>query len=95
MAGWIKSVAAGDVENGKLYFIGLKPKWKYGGWQFWGEWLNGKQKWTVKPGIAVQCTGGDKLRELLTQKAAEGVMAVEVPKDADRRWRARDAKRQR
>jgi hypothetical protein len=40
----------------------------------------------------MKCEGGDKLRKLLAEKAADGVMAVEVPSDADKRWRARRAK---
>lgn len=89
---WIKPVAVADVQNGKLYFVGLKPKWKYGVWQFWSEYLNGKTGWSIKPGIAMQCKGGDKLRKLLTEKASDGVIAIEVPKDADKRWRARKEK---
>ena len=90
---WIKPVAAADVQDGKLYFVGLKPKWKYGAWEFWSEGLNGKQRWSIKPGIAMKCVGSDKLRALLAEKAADGVMAIEVPKDAEKRWRARSAKR--
>lgn len=89
---WKKGVAAADVQNGKVYFVGLKPKWKHGAWEFWSEGLNGKQRWSIKPGIAMRCEGSDKLRKLLTEKAADGVMAVEVPKGADKRWRARRAK---
>lgn len=95
MPSWIKPVTATDVQDGKLYFVGLKPQWKYGGWQFWSEGLDGKQRWSVKPGIAMQCVGSDKLRHLLTEKRGSGVIAIEVPKDADKRWRARSAKRRR
>lgn len=90
MSSWIKAVAPDDVQDGKSYFIGLAPKWKYGTWAFWSEWLNGKRAWSEKPGIALQYVGSDELRKLLTEK---GVMAVEVPEDAARRWRKRQPKR--
>lgn len=91
MAGWIKAVPVGDVQDGTLYFVGRPPKWKYGTWAFWSEWLNGKRAWSEKPGIALQYEGGDGLRKLLAERP--DCMAVEVPKDADRRWRKRRAKR--
>jgi hypothetical protein len=90
MSNWIRPVAPADVEDGRPYFIGLPPKWKYGTWAFWSEWLNGKRAWSEKPGIALQYEGGEELRKLLTEK---GVMAVEVPKDADTRWRKRRSRR--
>ena len=90
MSNWIKAVTPDEVQDGKLYFIGMPPKWKYGAWEFWSEWLNGKRAWSIKPGIALQYEGSDELRKLLTEKE---LMAVEVPKDADTRWRARRSKR--
>ena len=84
---WIKPVPLSEVRDGALYFIGLPPKWKYGTWAFWSEWLNGKRAWSEKPSIALQYEGGDELRQLLTKHA--DVTAVEVPKDADKRWRKR------
>jgi hypothetical protein len=86
MSSWIKPVAPNEVQDGKLYFIGMPPQWEYGVWEFWSKWLNGKRAWSGKPGIALQYEGGDELRKLLIEK---GVMAVEVPKDADTRWRSR------
>lgn len=91
MSNWIKPVATSDVENGTLYFVGMPPKWKYGTWAFWSEWLNGRRAWSEKPGIALQYEGGDGLRKLLTERA--DCIAVEVPKDADKRWRRRRARR--
>ena len=91
MSNWIKPVPLNEVQDGTLYFIGLPPQWKYGTWAFWSEWLNGKRAWSEKPGIALQYEGGDGLRKLLKERG--DVMAVEVPKDADKRWRKRRAKR--
>lgn len=90
MSSWLP-VACTDVQDGRLYFIGLPPKWKYGIWAFWSEWLNGKRTWSEKPGIALQYEGGNALRQLL--KDRPDVAAVEVPKDADKRWRKRSRKR--
>lgn len=91
MASWIKPVALSDVQDGKLYFVGMPPKWEFGTWAFWSEGLNGKQSWTEKPGIALRFEGGDELRRVLRDRP--DVISVEVPKDADKRWRARRPKR--
>lgn len=87
MAGWVKVVEVAGVEEGKAYFIALRPKTPMASYRFWAKGLNGKHLWSEKPGIAVRAAGNDQLRQLL--KDRPDCVAVLVPADADTRWRRR------
>lgn len=58
---------------------------------FYSRGLNGKNLWSVKPGIAIQAYGGEQLVTTFAKNKAKGIelVAIEVPADADKRWRAR------
>lgn len=73
-----------DVVNGRLYFICTKLP--MGVTEYYSEWKNGKKAFSSKPGIALQYEGCDKLRDLVE---AGKFFLVEVPSDADKRWRRR------
>lgn len=84
MQSWVKIVPTAEVKDGAQYFIG-----KIVGPGVWlhARGLNGKLQWSEKPGIAIRCEGSDKFRAYLAENT--GCVAVEVPADADKRWRAR------
>ncbi len=88
MANWIREVEASDVVDGAAYFVAKRPHdCDCKTWYFFAENRAGKRMMSIKPGIAMQFNGDDKLRELL--KAQADLVAVAVPADADKRWRAR------
>ena len=87
MASWVKAVYLSDVVDGKLYFIGLRPVSRLAPWMFYSEDKSGKRRFTVKPGIAIRYRGGDELRKAVASRS--DCCCVEVPEDADKRWRAR------
>lgn len=89
MPEWVKAVEADNVQDGKIYFIGRRSETHVGIQLFWSRPLRGKDQWTVKPGIALRYTGDDDFRELLRKNPV--AVAVEVPANADQRWRARKA----
>ncbi len=88
MKSWIKVVPIDQLEPTGEYFIakpvGVPP---HEGMLFYGRGLNGKNTWTTKPGIAIRVYGNEKLVQALN--ANPGIVAVKVPPDADKRWRAR------
>lgn len=92
MKNWDKtSVEPDKIETGRLYFLARKPVWKYGALVYAARGLNGKFCWSVKPGIANKYEGSEALKtELLTNP---DLIAIAVPPDADKRWRARRYKR--
>ena len=89
MASWIKEVSLAQLQEGQTYFLAKKWESKCAGtsYMFHSRLLNGKAQWSSKPGIAVRCVANDKLREILTEHA--DYVAVEIPVDADKRWKAR------
>lgn len=89
MSNWVKTVEVDDVQDGKTYFIGRRLESNAVGQLFWSRPLRGKDQWTVKPGIALRYTGDDDFREVLRKNPI--AVAIEVPANADRRWRARKA----
>ena len=87
---WIKFCPDSEIVEGKEYFIGRhrNPGNQYlESCDFLGRGLNKKVLWTQKPGIAIRAVGGEALREYLKRDAR--FKAVEIPEDADKRWRAR------
>ena len=84
-------VEAEDIETGKLYFLAMKPVWEYGETLYASRGLNGKFCWAGKPGIANKYAGSEELKAEL--KAKPDLIAIAVPPDADKRWRARKHKR--
>lgn len=96
MQKWIKAVEATNIEEGKIYFFAKT----YGrGFDFWSQWKNGRKCWSGKPGIAMRFQGGTDFRADIERNQkkfdaemgdkAPKFMAIEVPADADKRWRAR------
>lgn len=87
MPDWIKPAEAHEIIDGKVYFIAQRPLSRVGAWSFYSESKNGKLSFTRKPGIAIQYIGSEDLRNAISGK--DGICCVEVPSNADKRWRAR------
>jgi hypothetical protein len=87
MQKWIKPVEADEIVDGKVYFVARVPESRLAPWMFYSD-RNVKAEWVMKPGIATQFIGAEPLREKLRGTAGICV-AVEVPADASKRWRAR------
>lgn len=90
---WIKKVPLSEIKEGALYFIGMNPGGSAQVW-FWSQYLSGKETWSGKPGIAIRYKGGPALVAMMKENG-EKYFAVEVPADADKRWRARKPPRRR
>lgn len=77
-----------ETKPEKAYFI---ARGSPGRMMFYSRYLSGKHAWSVKPGIAIQAYGGEQLVKTFEKNKANGIelVAVEVPADADKRWRAR------
>lgn len=84
---WIKEVPVSDIAPDKTYFIAMHPGGGSSVW-FWSQYLSGKENWSSKPGIAMRFRGGPALVAEITKREGK-LFAVEVPGDADKRWRAR------
>lgn len=93
MPSWIKEVPVAEIVEAKTYFIARK--WIPGNshtpsYLFHSRLLNGKSDWTSKPGIGIHYVGGAALMEELLKDRGEVVLvAIEVPADASKRWKAR------
>jgi hypothetical protein len=81
-----KEVSQSDIQDGQSYFLARKIKTSI--W-FWSQPKNGPEKWTSKPGIAVHFVGGDDLRKVFDKNRQVEMVAIEVPSDHAKRWRAR------
>ncbi len=55
---------------------------------FWCRYLSGKEQWSSKPGIAIRFVGDAAFVKKLSEYNGQ-LVAIEVPSDADKRWRAR------
>lgn len=77
-------IEAADIQEGVLYFIAFRNSFPR---EYAAQGLNGKFRWSIKPGIACRYEGGEALRRELAAKP--NLVAVAVPADADQRWRAR------
>ncbi len=104
MAAWIKEVPTDQLDPSKEYFVSLVRT--YGpantkSYEFWSQPLRGKECWSGKPGIACRYLGDERLVKFITRnndtmdKSFQQLVAVEVPADADKRWRARKPPRRR
>lgn len=93
MQTWIRVVTSAEAKAGVKYFIGkhLNPGHPYHEQMlFLSRGLNRKLCWSGKPGIALVFEGGQAREEALHQSNEKfQAVLVEVPADADRRWRAR------
>lgn len=93
MQKWIKFVPRDQLIDGAEYFLGRhrnKGDPYHEDVDFLGKGLNGKQQWTCKPGIAIRAICNEKFRKTLEENP--DLVAVEIPKDAATRWKARKRK---
>lgn len=88
---WIKVVALDALDPAKSYFISLRHHDAHGRphYTFYSSYLSGRTTWSTKPGIAIQYQGGDTLRNDILKNNHLDLVALEVPADADKRWKAR------
>lgn len=85
---WIVECPPEKLSPDKVYF--LARRWVTCGskhYDFYLEWGNGTNKWGGKPSIAVRFRGNDAFKKILSQQ--KDFVALEVPADADKRWKAR------
>ena len=88
MQSWAKIVPIGEIKDGQHYFVGkVFGGGVYAGLEFHVRGLNKKLMWGGKPGIAVRYEGSANFREYMAKST--DCVAVEVPTDADTRWKAR------
>lgn len=87
MSNWIKYAEIDDIQENKEYFIGRRKENNCVGNLFWSRPLRGKDQWTVKPGIAIKYSGSEDFKEMLRKNPI--AIAIEVPANSDKRWRAR------
>jgi hypothetical protein len=87
MPKWVKSVEYHEIVDDVAYFLALRPVTEMGQWMFYSELKNGKRQFSLKPGLAIKFIGSEKLR--CTLKDRPELCAVEVPPNADRKWRSR------
>jgi hypothetical protein len=90
MQGWIEFVPMEQLVDGETYFIGRhlnKGDAYHESCMLIGRGLNGKLCWTHKPGIAIRSVCNAEFRELLNKHPDWSV--VRIPRDADKRWKAR------
>ncbi len=86
---WEKEVPIDDIKDDGDYFIAKFNDFSgHRNYMYLARGLNKKLCWSVKPGIAIRYVGGDGLKEHLAKNNGAHV-ALEVPKDADKRWKAR------
>ena len=88
MSDWPKQVPVEQTSEDKLYFI-ARTFSQGRGFDYWSLYLSGKEGWSVKPGIAMRFYGGAALVKTFAKNPQANLVAIEVPADADKRWRAR------
>lgn len=88
---WIVEVPLDKLDPSKDYFVARR--WldsnKRPCYEFYSRLLNGKDTWSGKPGIAIRYPGKPELKAAILKNSHVELIAVEVPSDADKRWRAR------
>ena len=88
MSEWIKQIPVAETKEDKSYFIARSYN-NGKSFDFWSCYLNGKENWSIKPGIAIRYHGGESLIRTFAKNPQAELIAIEVPADADKRWRAR------
>lgn len=89
---WVVVVKPEDLDPTKEYFLMIIWVGGHGlrSWSVYSRLLNGEKSFTSKPGIGVRFSANGAKDTLQRNKhKIEGLVAVEVPADADKRWRAR------
>lgn len=90
-ASWIKKVPVAETTEEGTYFI-AKQNGTSGSYFFWSTYLSGKEGWSVKPGLGNRYKGGASLARMFGKNSGMNLVAIEVPPDADKRWKARRPK---
>lgn len=86
MSAWIKVVPVADLDAGKQYFLSRQPANEQAPRLLYARDIRGKTVMSEKPGIAIRFSA-DEIADVLQKHA--GNEAVEVPADADTRWKRR------
>jgi hypothetical protein len=88
VSNWIKVVPAVELDPSKAYFLGRHDGDEFvGAWRFYSQDMKGRLCMTTKPGLAVRIVGNEKLAGILAERPE--FVAIEVPADADKRWKRR------
>lgn len=88
MADWEKVVALAQIEDGKQYFLSRQKVVEQAPRYFYARDINGKTVMSTKPGISIRFSA-EEILEILKTHEGKGLQAVEVPGDADKRWKRR------
>ncbi len=90
---WIEEVDISSIEDDQAYFLAKKWESSMGvaNYLFLSKLLNGKQKFSSKPGIAIRAICNDNFRKILAEHP--NYVALKIPMDADKRWKARTKNR--
>lgn len=92
MSAWVKAVEAIQIEDGRRYFVARGRREYAPGmfteWRFQGTNARGRTLFITKPGMATVFIGSEGLRTKMAEMKT--LVAVEVPANAHKRWRARD-----
>lgn len=96
MGKWNKVIASpDDISPDKTYFVARQCSYlpNQETWMYLSRPLKGPKQWATKPGIAIRYRGSPKLAEWMKRSAHEieqkRLVAIEVPADANTRWKAR------
>lgn len=84
---WTTPVEADQIVEGRSYFLAFRPMNSMQSYSLYGSDIKGRRVITCKPGIADRFEGNDKLRGILLKHPDH--VALEVPADADKRWKRR------
>lgn len=83
---WVVEVEHDAIDPAGIYFLAIRPVTRMTLHMFAARGLNGKSCWSEKPGIAKKFLGETIVEHL---RNTPSQVAVIVPDDADKRWRAR------
>lgn len=86
MSAWVKVIPPTNLDATKQYFLSRPPRTAMAARLFYARDIHGKTIMSEKPGIAIRFQA-DEIAGIL-QKHADHE-AIEVPADADTRWRRR------
>jgi hypothetical protein len=88
MADWGKVVDMAQIEDEKQYFLSRQKVVERAPRYFYAKDINGKTVMSTKPGISIRFSA-EEILKVLKQHEGKGLEAVEVPGDADKRWKRR------
>jgi hypothetical protein len=87
---WQTEVPVDQLDPNEYYF--LAKTWMFNErpqYCYYMRGLNGRASWGSKPGIAVHFRGDEKMKTLINQNQNQSFVALKIPEDYAKRWKAR------